>query len=211
MAHEQQGSDRPEAGPSSSRYGPDVALVVVDVQNDFADPAGGLYVAGGEQVVEVVNAEIDAARAAGSPVFYTQDWHPASTPHFAKDGGVWPVHCVAETWGAELHPALTVVGPVVRKGTGGEDGYSGFTMRDPTTGATAGTGLEEAVRATGARALVVLGLAGDVCVKATALDGVALGWSVTIPWSGVRSVELQPGDEEAAKDELVSAGVRLDP
>jgi nicotinamidase/pyrazinamidase len=211
MAHEQQGSDRPGAGPSSSRYGPDVALVVVDVQNDFADPAGGLYVAGGEQVVEVVNAEIDAARAAGSPVFYTQDWHPASTPHFAKDGGVWPVHCVAETWGAELHPALTVVGPVVRKGTGGEDGYSGFTMRDPTTGATAGTGLEEAVRATGARALVVLGLAGDVCVKATALDGVALGWSVTIPWSGVRSVELQPGDEEAAKDELVSAGVRLDP
>jgi nicotinamidase/pyrazinamidase len=211
MAHEQQGSDRPGAGQPSSRYGPDVALVVVDVQNDFADPAGGLYVAGGEQVVQVANAEIDAARAAGSPVFYTQDWHPASTPHFAKDGGVWPVHCVAETWGAELHPALTVVGPVVRKGTGGEDGYSGFTMRDPTTGATAGTGLEEAVRATGARALVVLGLAGDVCVKATALDGVALGWSVTIPWSGVRSVELQPGDEKAAKDELVSAGVRLDP
>src|SRR3954453_22789757 len=193
------------------RYRPGTALIVVDVQNDFADPAGGLSVARGDQIIPAIDREIEMATAAGAIVVATQDWHPASTPHFAKDGGGWPVHCVAGTWGAELHPALTVVGPVVRKGTGGEEGYSGFTMRDPTTGATAGTGLEDAVRATGAHALIVLGLAGEVCVKATALDGVALGWSVTVPWSGVRSVELQPGDEKAAKDELESAGVRLDP
>ena len=37
---------------------------------------------------------------------YTQDWHPESTPHFAKDGGIWPVHCVGGTWGADFHPAL---------------------------------------------------------------------------------------------------------
>ena len=124
-------------------YDTSTALVVVDVQNDFADPSGGLYVREGEQVVQAANAEIDAATAAGAPVFYTQDWHPPTTPHFQKDGGVWPVHCVADTWGAELHPRLRVAGPVVRKGVGGEDGYSGFTMRDPQSGETSGTGLEE--------------------------------------------------------------------
>jgi nicotinamidase/pyrazinamidase len=193
----------------SPRYDLQVALIVVDVQNDFADPAGGLYVQGGEQVVEVANEQITAARAAGAPVFYTQDWHPQSTPHFEKDGGVWPVHCVANTWGAELHPRLNVAGPVIRKGVGGEDGYSGFSVRDPQTGATADTGLAEAVRATGAQRLVVLGLAGDVCVKETALDGARLGWSVTVPWAGVRCVRLHPGDEQAARDELSAAGVTV--
>ena len=48
------------------------------------------------------------ADAAGALVVATQDWHPESTPHFAKDGGIWPVHCVADTWGAELHPDLAM-------------------------------------------------------------------------------------------------------
>src|SRR3990172_5115624 len=106
-------------------YDAATALIVVDVQNDFADRAGGLYVGGGEAVVPIINAEVSRARAAGAPVFYTQDWHPPSTPHFAKDGGVWPIHCVRETWGAALHPDLAVAGPVIRKGANGEDGYSG--------------------------------------------------------------------------------------
>jgi hypothetical protein len=80
-------------------YDDRTALIVVDIQNDFADPAGGLYVLGGEEVVPVVNAETDRALAAGAFVAYTQDWHPPNTPHFAKDGGIWPVHCVAGTWG----------------------------------------------------------------------------------------------------------------
>ena len=79
------------------------ALVVVDVQNDFASPDGSLYVKGGEKVVPVVNEAIKEARAAGAAVVYTQDWHPSSTPHFQKDGGIWPVHCVQGTWGAEFH------------------------------------------------------------------------------------------------------------
>jgi nicotinamidase/pyrazinamidase len=194
---------------AAQTYDRGVALIVVDVQNDFADPEGGLYVSGGEQVVDAANAEISAAVAAGSPVFYTQDWHPEHTPHFERDGGVWPVHCVAGTWGAELHPRLSVQGPVVRKGVGGEDGYSGFTMRDPTAGTESGTGLEEAVRASDVDRLVVLGLAGDVCVKATALDGARLGWRTTVPWAAVRSVELSPGDDQMARDELRRAGVEI--
>ena len=109
-------------------------LIVVDMQNDFADPGGSLYVQGGDEVVGVVNTAIANALAAGSPVFYTQDWHPPATPHFAKDGGIWPVHCVMDTWGADFHPDLAVDGLVVRKGSNGEDGYSGFTTRDPVNG-----------------------------------------------------------------------------
>src|SRR5438445_1516204 len=140
-------------------YGPDVALIVVDVQNDFADPKGSLHVEGGEDVVPVANREIDRARAAGSLVFYTQDWHPASTPHFQKDGGIWPVHCVAGSWGAELHPKLKVQGEVIRKGIGGEDGYSGFTVRDVRSGDERATELGSRLRDTGVRHVVVLGLA----------------------------------------------------
>ena len=188
-------------------YDSRTALVVVDVQNDFADPAGGLYVSGGEQVVPVVNAEVAAATAAGAPVLYTQDWHPASTPHFAKDGGTWPVHCVQGTWGAELHPDLLVRGELVRKGEHGEDGYSGFTMRDPVSGQTVPTPLAQLLRDRGVERLVVLGLATDYCVRATALEGRELGWPVTVPWDAVRAVDLQPGDGERTREELQAAGV----
>jgi nicotinamidase/pyrazinamidase len=190
-------------------YDPSVALVVVDVQNDFADPTGSLAVHGGPEVVAAANAEVRAAAAAGAPVLYTQDWHPADTPHFAKDGGTWPVHCVQDTWGAQLHPDLLVEGEVVRKGEHGEDGYSGFTMRDPVSGASVPTPLADRLRAAGVQRLVVLGLATDYCVRATALEGRELGWPVTVPWAAVRAVDLQPGDGERTRAELLAAGVEV--
>jgi nicotinamidase/pyrazinamidase len=190
-------------------YGPGTALIVVDVQNDFADPEGSLYVRGGEAVVPVANGEIERARAAGSPVFYTQDWHPASTPHFAKDGGIWPVHCVGGSWGAELHPGLEVAGEVIRKGTGGEDGYSGFTVKDPRSGDVKATALGERLREQGVERVVVLGLATDYCVGATARDAVEGGWETSLLLDGVRAVDLKPGDGDRTLAELEGAGVRL--
>ena len=130
-------------------YDAATALIVVDLQNDFADPAGGLSVTGGDEIVPLVNAEIAAAQAGGALIAYTQDWHPPHTPHFAQDGGIWPVHCVQDTWGAKLHPDLVVDGPIIRKGANGEDGYSGFTMRDPVTGETIPTELEGLLRERG--------------------------------------------------------------
>jgi nicotinamidase/pyrazinamidase len=184
-------------------------LLVVDVQNDFADPGGSLYVAGGEEVVPRVSQLVGAAQNVGSAVVYTQDWHPASTPHFEKDGGIWPVHCVGGTWGAELHPQLLVRGPVVRKGTSGEDGYSGFSVRDPTTGTAAATQLQSLLDPAIQR-LVIVGLAGDYCVKETALDGVRLGYSVEVPLALTRFVELSPGDSERSVEEMRAAGVTVD-
>jgi nicotinamidase/pyrazinamidase len=195
--------------PAGERtYGDETALVVVDVQNDFADPTGGLYVRGGEDVVALVNAEVAAAHEAGATVVYTQDWHPESTPHFEKDGGIWPVHCVADTWGAELHPDLDVRGPVVRKGTSGEDGYSGFTERDPVSGEPHPTQLGSLL-SPDVRRIVVVGLAGDYCVKETALDGVLLGYDVVVPLALTRFVELAQGDATRSVEELRAAGVAV--
>jgi nicotinamidase/pyrazinamidase len=188
------------------RFDAATALLVVDVQNDFADPVGGLYVAGGEEILSPVSQLVGDAQNAGSAVVYTQDWHPDSTPHFEKDGGIWPVHCVGGTWGAELHPQLLVRGPVVRKGTSGEDGYSGFSVRDPATGATAATQLQSLLDPAVQR-LVIVGLAGDYCVKETALDGVRLGYTVEVPLAFTRFVELAPGDTERSVQEMRSAGV----
>lgn len=186
-------------------------LVVVDVQNDFADPAGALYVPQAEtRVVPAVNREAAAAAGAGAGVFYSQDWHPPRTPHFDVDGGPWPVHCVAGTWGAEFHPDLERAdGPVIRKGTGGEDGYSAFTVADPQSGETASTGLAEMLRADGRRRVVVTGLALDYCVKATALDAVAAGFATAVVMEAVAAVNLRPSDGDRALSELIQAGVAL--
>ena len=191
------------------RYGPGTALVVVDMQNDFADPAGSLYVSEGDGIVRVVNEEIERAIEAGSPVMYTQDWHPPITPHFQKDGGIWPVHCVAGSWGSQFHPGLEVVsGPVVRKGSGGEDGYSGFTVRSHG-GDIRATELGDLLRERRIVRIVIAGLATDYCVKDTALDARSLGLDVAVVGAGIRAVDLRPGDGEAALSELAVAGVEV--
>lgn len=191
-------------------YDTRTALIVVDVQNDFADPRGALHVPGGEEIVGVVNREIELARAGGAMVVYTQDWHPPSTPHFAKDGGIWPVHCVAGSWGAELVDGLVVAGPIVRKGSGGEDGYSGFTVRDPKTGAVSDTELGALLRDRDVERVVVVGLATDYCVKETALDAAREGFATTVLADAVRAVDRVAGDGARAMEELAHADVALE-
>jgi nicotinamidase/pyrazinamidase len=193
------------------RYGPGVALVVVDMQNDFADPRGSLRVAGADAILPVVNEQIQLARGSHSLVVYSQDWHPKRTPHFARDGGSWPVHCVADTWGAEFHPGLDCPpgSPLIRKGAQGEDGYSAFTMRDPETGATVPTPLETLLHEAGVDTVVVVGLATDYCVKATALDSLRLGHHTTVLTDGIAAVNVQAGDADRALADLAAAGVVL--
>lgn len=194
--------------PPGITYGPSDALVVVDMQNDFAHPDGSLYVQGGDVAVAKVNEEIRRARDAGALVVYTQDWHPPDTPHFAEHGGTWPVHCVRDTWGAQLHDALDVPddAQVVRKGTGIADGYSGFTVLDLTSDTEVRTELDPLLRAHGIRRVVVVGIATDVCVKATVLDAVELGYATVVVPDATAAVDLQPGDGERAVEEMAAAG-----
>jgi nicotinamidase/pyrazinamidase len=193
------------------RYHPTTALIVVDVQNDFADPAGSLSVKGGDAIVPTINDEIAMATSAGALVVATQDWHPESTPHFAKDGGIWPVHCVGDTWGSELHPDLAIPddAPRIHKGANGEDGYSGFTMRDPTSGEEIPTELDGLLRKRGITDVVVVGLATDYCVSATALDAARLGYTAGTLTDAIAAVDLQPGDGDRALGAMRDAGVAM--
>jgi nicotinamidase/pyrazinamidase len=120
---------------------------------------------------------------------------------------------VGGTWGAELDPALELPdeAPRVRKGANGEDGYSGFTMRDPTTGTPSPTELETLLREAGVESVVVVGLATDYCVKETALDAARLGFRTSVVTDAIAAVDLEPGDGQRALEDLRAAGVDLVP
>jgi len=190
-------------------YDEHTALIVVDVQNDFADPSGALYVRGGEDVVPVIDEQLARAIAGGATVVYTQDWHPEHTPHFLVDGGLWPVHCVHDSWGAAFHPRLSIVGMVLRKGEDGRDGYSGFSVRDPLSGDATATELDDILRARGITRLVVGGLATDYCVVETVVDARMLGYAVEVLAKGMRPVDLSPGDGDRAIIRMRDAGAEV--
>jgi nicotinamidase/pyrazinamidase len=183
-------------------FDPTTALIVVDMQNDFADPSGGLYVQGGERVVTEVNDLIAAAVQAGSFVVFTQDWHPPTTEHFKQ----WPVHCVQRTWGAELHPRLIARSPVVQTGANGEDGYSGFTAHDLERDEEVPTELEGLLHSHDVSTVVVCGLAEDYCVKETVLDACRLGFNAVVP---LRATAAVAGDAASARKEMEAAGAVL--
>jgi nicotinamidase/pyrazinamidase len=175
------------------------ALVIVDYQNDF-NPGGALAVSGGDEIAERINALAGEDRFA--LVLATRDWHPPDHASFSERGGVWPVHCVADTPGAELHPALDQgkVHAIVDKGHDREtEGYSGFQATD----------LEQRLRDAGVDRITIVGLATDYCVKQTALDALRHGFGVTVDTSAVRGVDVQPGDSERALDELREAGAAI--
>jgi nicotinamidase/pyrazinamidase len=112
---------------------------------------------------------------------------------------------VIDTWGAAFHPDLVVRGEVIRKGSGGEDGYSGFSVRDPTSGDVKATRLGSLLRERRIERVVVVGLATDYCVKETALDALRSGWDTTVVRRAVSAVDLEPGDGEAALNEIAEA------
>jgi nicotinamidase/pyrazinamidase len=186
-------------------------LLVVDVQNDFADPSGSLYVQGGDSIVPTVNEAVAATTAAGAMVVYTQDWHPEITPHFEKDGGIWPVHCVHDTWGAAFHPDLRVQegAPVIRKGVGGEDGYSAFSVRDPRSGEAWETALGSLLREQMIQRVVVCGLTTDYCVVETVTDARGRHLEVEVMTRAIAAVEIREGDGQRALERMRDVGAVL--
>ncbi len=176
---------------------PDDALVVVDVQHDFL-PGGALGVADGERIFD----PIDELAPRFARVYATRDWHPENHSSYEQYGGPWPVHCVAGTHGAAFDARLPLdhVDAVIDKGTDREtDGYSGF----------AATTLDRDLREHGVRRVFVCGLATDYCVKATALDAKAAGFDVVVLEDASAAVNVNPGDEQRALDELRAANVAV--
>ena len=191
-------------------------LIVVDVQTDFL-PGGALAVAGGDEIVPVVNA---LARRF-STVVLTQDWHPADHASFAANHPgrapfetvdlpygrqvLWPVHCVQASPGAALAAGLDVPHAVMilRKGCDRAiDSYSAFREADRVTD----TGLAAWARARGLERMVVCGLATDFCVAWTALDARAAGFETVVVEDACRAIDLD-GSLAAAWDAMERAGV----
>ena len=182
------------------------ALLVVDVQNDFC-AGGALAVPRGERVVDPINRLLAAHARAGAAIFASRDWHPPGSSHFAGQGGQWPVHCVADTPGAAFHARLRLpdAAAVVSKGQAADaDGYSAFDGTLPG-GETLGAALDEGRIGH----LTVCGLATDYCVRASVLDARARGLEVSVVRDAVAAVNLRPGDEAAALDEMRAAGAEL--
>jgi len=177
------------------------ALIVVDVQNDFC-PGGSLAVAHGDEVVAPINKLIREFLDRAEPVYKTRDWHPARTKHFAAYGGVWPIHCVQNTRGAEFHadlledPLINIISKGIDESA---DGYSAFD----------GTNLGGLLREEGVEEIWVGGLATDYCVKETVLDGVRQGFKVKALADSMRAVNLKADDGAKAVAQMRAAGAEI--
>ena len=171
------------------------SVIVVDVQNDFC-PGGALPVPDGDKVIPPLNALLGRADCF---IVATRDWHPANHCSFTAQGGTWPIHCVAQTWGADFHPALdrAPLQLIVSKATTPDhEAYSGFQR----------TSLAEILRERGVQRVLIGGLATDYCVKATALDARREGLEVIVLEDAIRGVEVNPGDCEQAIEEMKQVG-----
>lgn len=187
---------------ASSPLGANDALIVVDVQRDFC-PGGALPVAGGDEIIPELNRWVEAAEQAGGQIVLSRDWHPPNHLSFPERGGAWPVHCVQETPGAEFHPELRVPqsAEIVSKGSHPDrENYSVFD----------GTGLADRLRERGVKRLWIGGLAQDVCVRATVLDGLQAGFEVHVLTLATRPVDVQPGDGRRALEEMRTAGAVIE-
>jgi nicotinamidase/pyrazinamidase len=173
------------------------ALIIVDVQHDFC-PGGALPVPDGDAVVEPINQLAEQA----SFVVATRDWHPRDHLSFKDQGGPWPVHCVRDTRGAQLHSKLdsSQIDEIVDAGREPEhEGYSGFEH----------TELERVLHDNHIDTVHVAGLALDYCVKETALDARRAGFEVVLHLDATRAINVEEGDDDRALDELRAAGVKV--
>lgn len=177
---------------------PGDGLLIVDVQNDFL-PGGALGVTRGDEVVPVLNLYMAAFNMRGLPIFASRDWHPAKHCSFREQGGIWPVHCVVGTKGAEFHPDFHLAPStiVISKATEPKkEAYSAFQ----------GTTLDEHLRETGAQRLFIGGLATDYCVLITVRDAIKRGYAVCLLMDGIRAVNLKPDDGRKAEEEMIRLG-----
>jgi nicotinamidase/pyrazinamidase len=180
------------------------ALIIVDVQNDFCE-GGSLAVDGGAAVAGAISEYVDAHHGEFDHVVATQDWHIDPGSHFSETPDFkhsWPRHCVAGTRGAELHPDLDTeyIDAYFRKGQFAA-AYSGFEgllapedavptgerqaagLAGPADGLGSeedAIGLDDWLQSHDVEDVVVVGIATDYCVKATAADAAAAGFTTRV-------------------------------
>jgi nicotinamidase/pyrazinamidase len=178
------------------------ALIIVDVQNDFL-PGGALGVKNGDAIVNPLNAYIERFIRHDLPIFATRDWHPVKHCSFKEQGGTWPPHCVADTFGAQFAHTLKLpkTAHIISKAIYEDnDAYSGF----------GGTTLGSQLRDMGIKRVFIGGLATDYCVKATVQDALT-SWGLETYYlqDAIRAVNVKPDDGELAETAMVSSGAKV--
>jgi len=174
------------------------ALIIVDVQNDFI-PGGALPVPDGDKVIEPLNKYIKLFTDLGRIIIATRDWHPPNHMSFKEYGGIWPPHCIQNSWGAEFHPDLHLPKDtiIISKATEHDkEAYSGFE----------GTHLHQILKDKGIKRVFVGGLATDYCVKNTVLDALKLGYETILLLDAIKGVDVNEGDSEKAIQEMITEG-----
>jgi nicotinamidase/pyrazinamidase len=182
------------------------ALIIVDMQNDFC-PGGALAVAGGDGIVPVINRYIGIFRERGYQIIASRDWHPSETRHFVKFGGIWPEHCVQRTYGAVFRSGLLLPPHTLVFSKGMDPERDDYSALQAINGE--GTSMTEFLGKELIRNLYICGLATDYCVRETALEGLRLGFSITVLVDAVAGVDLLPGDSERALEVLIAAGAHF--
>ncbi len=181
------------------------ALLIVDVQNDFC-PGGALGVPEGDKIVPYINKYIKIFSKKKLPIFATRDWHPIKTKHFKDFGGVWPVHCIQNTRGAQFYPKLRLPKETILLYKGiypDKDGYSAFEAENEN-----GMSFLSLLKRLGVQEIYISGLAIDYCVKFSTSDALKQGFKVKLLMDAVKGVNLRPNDSERAIKEMVKKGAK---
>jgi len=163
----------------------DSAVIVVDMQNDFAHPDGALFGEGAQRAVPVIADVLERARAASVPVFYTQDWHRPDDPEFA----IWGEHARADTWGATIVDQLTPAD-------------DDTCIRKLRYDAFYGTPLDHLLRLRGVRHVLIVGTVANICVLHTAGSAALRYYHVVVAEDGVAA--LTPFDKACALRQVTS-------
>ncbi len=175
------------------------ALIIVDMQNDFM-PGGALPVPNALTIISAINKYIELFEKSNALIVATRDWHPPNHISFNTRGGPWPPHCIQNTWGAEFHkdlklPRNTIV--ISKAFKEDKEAYSGFED----------TELDNTLKSRNIKRLFIAGVATEYCVKATAEDGVKLGYQVFLLEDAIKGIDSPPGSEEKAIEDLMNKGV----
>jgi len=174
------------------------ALLITDIQIDFL-PGGALPVAGGDEIIPVLNDYVRRFKGANAHVLASRDWHPRNHMSFKAQGGPWPPHCVENTKGANFSPDLKLPAHtlVISKATNPKvESYSAFNE----------TNLANELRMLGIKRLFIGGLATDYCVVNTVLDARKLGYQTIVLMDATRGINVNPGDVDKAVETMIQNG-----
>ncbi len=175
------------------------ALILVDIQNDFC--IGSLAIEDACSIIDVANIYIHLFEKHNLHIFATRDWHPKNHSSFKDFGGIWPIHCVQDTFGSMFYSGLNLPKTtiVISKATRAEkDAYSGFDETD----------LDNNLKNLNIKRLFIGGLATDYCVKATVLDALTLGYTTFFLSDSSKAVEQQ-SEQNSIKEMLMAGAIVL--